>query len=187
VDAFLRAVDQLLQGAALAGGVALLLMAVMVTTDVLLRTATGHPVTGVFETTETMLVAVIFLVLGLVEWQHRQLNVDILTGATRGRMRLAFTVLDKGLTVLILGILLWLATGEWLKAWQGNFLRRGMVEIPTVIPLGLLVLGTALAMLAAAVGLLRALGCLVQGRPMMVPGGGSLGDSAATPPSLPTH
>jgi TRAP-type C4-dicarboxylate transport system permease small subunit len=187
VNAFLRAVDRLLQGAALVGGAALLLMAVMVTTDVLLRTVTGRPVTGVFEATETMLVAVIFLVLGLVEWQHRQLNVDILTGATRGRLRLAFTVLDKGLTSLVLGILLWLAANEWLKAWQGNFLRRGMVEIPTVIPLGLLVVGTALAMLAAAVGLLRALRCLVQGRPMPVPGGGSLGDSAATPTSLHTH
>ncbi len=143
-----------------------------------------------FETTETLLVAVVFLVLGLVEWQHRQLNVDIVTMRTRGRVRIGFVVLDKALTVLVFGILLWFATAEWLKAWAGGFLRRGMVEIPTVIPLGILVAGTALTLLAAAVGLLRALACLGAGRPLAVPdehgGTTTIGGSAPSGPSL-TH
>jgi TRAP-type C4-dicarboxylate transport system permease small subunit len=111
------------------GGAALLVMAVMISADVVRRAVTGRPFIGVFETTETLLVAVIFLVLGLVEWQHRQLSVDVFVIRARGRLRLAFVVLDKALTVLVLGILLWFSATEWYKAWAGGFLRRGMVEI----------------------------------------------------------
>jgi TRAP-type C4-dicarboxylate transport system permease small subunit len=183
-----RALDRLLNAAALLGGAALLAMAVMISADVLRRALLGRPFTGVFEATETLLVAVIFLVLGLVEWQHRQLNVDILVIRARGRLRLAFVVLDKALTVLVLGILLWFSAAEWHKAWTGGFLRRGMVEIPTAIPLGVLVVGTALTLAAALVGLLRALACLGAGRPMAVPGahGATLGDAAPSGPAL-TH
>jgi TRAP-type C4-dicarboxylate transport system permease small subunit len=181
-----RAVDRLLNAASMVAGVALLAMAVMICADVTKRAVTGRPFTGVFEFTETMLVAVIFLVLGLVEWQHRQLNVDVLIMRARGRARLAFVVLDKALTVLVLGILLWFSAAEWLKAWSGWFLRRGLVEIPTVVPLGILVVGTALTLLAAVIGLLRALGCIGEGRPMDIPGGGTVGDAAPSGPAL-TH
>jgi len=183
----MRAIERILGAvlhvAANVAGALLLVMAVMVTVDVLKRWLTGKPIIGVFEGTEMLLVAVTFLVLGLVEWQHRQLNVDVLTHRARGRLAIAFVALDKGLTVLLLGILVSVAVPEWLKAWNGWYLRRGMVEIPIVIPMGLIVAGASLTFLAALFGFAKAVRSVVAGAPFVVPDTGQVIGAAMPAPS----
>ncbi len=162
-------IGRVLNAVALLAGTLLFLIAVIVTTDVLKRWITGKPILGVFEAVEVMLVAVTMGVLGLVEWQQRQLNVDVFTHRARGRSALFFLVLDKAMASIFIGVLMAMAAAEWLKAWNGWYLRRGMVEIPIVIPMGLLVAGAALTLVAALWGFGKALACLVTGRPYRVP------------------
>jgi TRAP-type C4-dicarboxylate transport system permease small subunit len=162
-------IGRALNGVALLAGALLFLIAVVVTMDVLKRWITGRPILGVFEGVEVLLVAVTMGVLGLVEWQQRQLNVDVFTHRARGRTAVALVALDKALAALLVGVLLAMAAAEWAKAWNGWYLRRGMVEIPIVVPMGILVAGSGLTFIAAAWGCGKAVACLAVGRPYQVP------------------
>ena len=48
-------------------------------------------------------------------------------------------------------ILLYVGCKEWLAAWQGNYVRRGLIDIPNTIHLGFLVFGTLVMCLSLAV------------------------------------
>lgn len=181
-----RCIDRVLYAISLVAGALLFLMAVIVTTDVLKRWLTGKPIIGVFESVEVMLVAVIMGVLGLVEWQHRQLNVDVFTHRARGRLAVGLIVLDKALALLFIGILLAMACTEWLKAWNGWYVGRGLVAIPIVVPMGFIVVGAALCWIAAAWGFGKGIACFVTGRNYRVPqteaeiGGAAAGPAAGS-------
>jgi len=162
-------IGKVLNAVALLAGSLLFCIALIVTTDVLKRWITGKPILGVFETVEVMLVAVTMGVLGLVEWQQRQLNVDVFTHRAQGRWALLFLIIDKFFAVLFLGVLLSMASLEWLKAWNGWYLRRGMVEIPIVIPMGFLLFGAFLTWVAAVWGFLKAITCFWSGQAYEVP------------------
>ena len=180
-------ISRVLNAVAMFSGIILFLIAVVTTIDVLKRWITGIPILGIFEGVEVMLVAVTMGVLGLVEWQQRQLNVDVFTHRMRGRTALAFLTLDKGLAALFIGALCAMAAIEWVKAWNGWYLRRGMVEIPIVVPMGLLLLGGGLTLVAALWGFCRALVCTITGAPYRVPMTGAVIGREATGPALSTH
>jgi TRAP-type C4-dicarboxylate transport system permease small subunit len=182
-----RLLSRVLNAVALLSGTLLFLIAVVVTTDVLKRWITGKPILGVFEAVEVLLVAVTMGVLGLVEWQQRQLNVDIFTHRMKGRPALALVALDKGLSALFIGVLVAMAAAEWAKAWNGWYLRRGMVEIPIVIPMGLLLVGAGLTLVAALWGFGKALACTVSGQPYRVPMTDAVIGREPTGPSVSTH
>lgn len=187
MQAFERGLGRLLNWVAMGAGVVLLLIALTVTFDVAKRWFTGRPITGVFESVELMMVVVSMGVLGLVEWQHRQLNVDVFTHRARGRTALGVVILDKALAVLFMSVLLAMAGFEWVKAYNGWYLRRGMVEIPIVYMMGMIVAGAGLTWLAAAWGLVKALACLPGGRIYRVPDGGPAIGGAPTGPATGAH
>lgn len=153
----------------IAGGLVILLMTVMVTVDVFVRNITGSPITGVFELSQVALLIATFLVLGYVQYYDRQLKADIFSASTKGRTRAAFRLLDGVLGFLFFGILVWTGSAEWIKALNGNFLKRGLIDIPTVIPLGVLVVGTLLALLSLSLSIFRSLHCLRTGEPDEAP------------------
>jgi TRAP-type C4-dicarboxylate transport system permease small subunit len=162
-------IGKVLNAVALLAGSLLFCIALIVTTDVLKRWITGKPILGVFEAVEVLLVAVTMGVLGLVEWQQRQLNVDVFTHRAQGRWALFFLIIDKFFAALFVGVLVSMASLEWLKAWNGWYLRRGMVEIPIVIPMGFLLFGAFLTLVAAVWGLMKAVSCFWSGRVYEVP------------------
>lgn len=153
----------------IAGGLVILLMTVMVTVDVLMRNVTGQPITGVFEVSQVALLIATFLVLGYVQYYDRQLKADILSSRAKGRKRAAVRLLDGVLGFFFFGILLWTGSEEWLKALDGGFLKRGLIDIPTVIPLGVLVAGTALVLLALCLSIARSVHSLRSGEPDEAP------------------
>lgn len=137
--------EQALRGVLMAfayvGAVGLLALSVMVTADVALRWLTGRPFVGVFELSEVLLVLVTFSAVGLVHLDNRQLSVDIVAVRAKGKMAAALRIFDALVGILVFGLLLWKSWEEFWKAVHGGFLRRGMIEIPTAIPLGFIVLG----------------------------------------------
>lgn len=140
------------------GAIALLLLSAMVTVDVVTRWVTGRPFVGVFELSEVLLVLVTFSAVGLVHLDNRQLSVDILSSRARGRKAAALRLFDAVVGLLVFGLLLWKSVAEFFKAYQGGFMRRGMVQIPTAIPVGFVVLGS-LCIVVALVIVLRGSAC----------------------------
>ena len=80
-----------------------------------------------------------------------------------------------------------MAAAEWVKAWNGWYLRRGMVEIPIVLPMGLLLLGCGLTLVAALWGFGRALVCTFTGASYRVPMTDAVIGREPTGPALSTH
>jgi TRAP-type C4-dicarboxylate transport system permease small subunit len=141
-------VRRILSFSAAVAAAALLLISVGVTADVLIRWTTGHPITGVFELSGLALVVVIFFSLGFMQYEKLQIRVDIITSHARGRWAAAVDLLEAAAGLTVFGLLLWAAGKEFLKAYQGSFLLRGMIEIPTTVEIGFILYGTALILIA---------------------------------------
>ncbi|MFO1188153.1 MAG: TRAP transporter small permease subunit [Alphaproteobacteria bacterium] len=124
------------------GTIGLIILSVMVTVDVTVRWFTGRPFVGVFELSEILLVLVTFSAVGLVHMDNRQLSVDILSAKARGRTAAGLHLFDAVIGLLVFSLLLWKSWEEFTKALAGNFLRRGMIEIPTAVPVGFIVAGS---------------------------------------------
>ena len=130
------------------GAGALILLSLGITCDVLIRWITGRPITGVFELASLTLVVAIFFPLGFMQHQKLQIRVDIITSHARGRWAVALDLLDAVVGLLVFGLLLWAASKEFLKAYEGKFLLRGMIEIPTTVEIGFIIYGTTLILIA---------------------------------------
>jgi TRAP-type C4-dicarboxylate transport system permease small subunit len=159
----------LVRASGVVGGLVIFLMTVMVTADVIMRNITGKPITGVFEVSQVSLLIATFLVLGYVQYYDKQLKADIFSSRAQGRKRAAVRLLDGVLSFCFFGVLLWTGSEEWVKAYQGNFLKRGLIDIPTVIPLGVLVFGTALTLMALVLCVARSFSSLRSGKPDAAP------------------
>ena len=152
-----HAVRLVLSFSASLGAVALILLSLGISVDVLMRWFTGHPITGVFEIASLTLVVAIFFPLGFMQHQKLQIRVDMITSHARGRWAAALDLLDAVAGLLVFGLLLWAASKEFMKAYQGKFLLRGMVEIPTTVEIGFILYGTLLILIALVLLLLRCL------------------------------
>lgn len=140
--------DRLFRASAIIGAIGLVLIACMVTADVTTRWLTGRPIVGVFEVTTVVLVLVTFFPLALVQFRNQQLRVDIVAEHVKGRGRAMLDLVDAAAGLCVFGLLLWAASEEFVKAYEGGFLLRGMIVIPTAIPVGMILFGTFLMILA---------------------------------------
>lgn len=141
---------RLFEFSATIGAFGLIAIAVMITTDVLVRWISSRPITGVFEFSGVLLVMVTFLPLGLVLFTNQQLRIDIIQQYVKGRVAAGFGLIDAAIGLLVFGLLLLVGTEETLKAYNGRFLLRGMIEIPTWIPNAMICAGALFAVLAHA-------------------------------------
>jgi len=145
-----RFLSRLFEGAATIGAIGLIAIALMITIDVFVRWATGRPIVGVFEFSGVLLVMVTFLPLGMVLFTNQQLRVDIILELVKNKTVAVLGLVDVAIGLIVFGLLLWIGTDEFLKAYQGRFLLRGMIEIPTWIPNAMIWMGTLMAILALA-------------------------------------
>lgn len=143
-DAFSRVWGRLLAWLTWLSGLGLLALATMITVDVAYRWLFGRPVLGVFEFSEILLLAITFMAIAYVQFSGRQLTIDILSGRARGRLAAGLVVLDVLAGLAFFGILLWTCAFDWWEALHGNYLGRGMLQIPTALPLGFVLVGTGL-------------------------------------------
>ncbi len=142
-----RYLNRILELASMVGALALMAISVLVSVDVALRCLTGRSIVGVFEVSSVLLVMATFLPLGLVLFRQQQLRVDIVFEWAQGRLSSLLTMVDVATGLIVFGLLLWIATEEFQKAYNGRFLLRGMIEIPTWIPLAMIWAGAAFALL----------------------------------------
>jgi TRAP-type C4-dicarboxylate transport system permease small subunit len=153
----LAILEKIYRIAAILAGVFLFIISFLITIDVLVRWIYGKPFVGVFEVSEVVLLIATFLAAALVQHTGKQMRVEILVMRLKGKKRYLFDAWADLLGFIFIGLLCWEGIFEWVDAWQGNFLRRGMIEIPNTIHLGFLVVGSSLLALTFLTGLVVSL------------------------------
>ncbi|MGI6853588.1 TRAP transporter small permease [Mesorhizobium sp. 1B3] len=151
MNGLVRNLNRVLEIASVLGAVALIAISLLISVDIMLRWIVGRSIVGVFEISSVLLVMATFLPLGLVLFRNEQLRVDIIFEWVRGPAASLLSLVDVATGLAVFGLLLWIATEEFQKAYDGRFLLRGMIEIPTWIPLGMIWTGTGLALLTLLV------------------------------------
>jgi len=125
-----QAYGRLLHAFGLASAVSTFLMLVLVVANVIGRYLFNSPITGAFEITESLLVVVIMLGLGLTQYHDGHIRVTILTR----RMPLAWARLAK-IGALLLGAVFfaWCAYASWKFAYESysfNEQEWGTITFP---------------------------------------------------------
>ncbi|MCC5968659.1 MAG: TRAP transporter small permease subunit [Pararhodobacter sp.] len=139
----MRIVDGIARIAEALAGVALVLLMVHVTVDVV-STAVGRPLRGTTEVAaELYMPAIVFGALAMVQRRGEEIRVDILAILLHDRIA---SLLDRAAQLVVMGSALWLAWHTGLhahRAWRiGEFIDLGVLRVPAwpgkaMLPLGL--------------------------------------------------
>ncbi|MGI6452222.1 MAG: TRAP transporter small permease [Syntrophomonadaceae bacterium] len=139
-----RLLERVCSVSATVGGVILFVVALLITVDVFIRWLVGKPIGGVFEITEVAFLMMVFLSIAFTQYSNRQIRIDILYSLLNEKVRSFLDVINGLVSLIFFGILFWTGTEEFIIAMNEHYVRRGLVEIPTIIPLSFLVFGSIL-------------------------------------------
>ncbi len=142
----------------------LVFLSVLLTIDVLSRKLLDRPIVGVFEVSCVGLLFVTFLGLGWAQHKKRQLRIDVLANIVTGKCAHLLELINNSLVLIFFGLILWQGMLEWASAWQKSATGRGLIQIPDIIPISGLVLGSILICLRCLVGSLRSVSGILSRR-----------------------
>jgi TRAP-type C4-dicarboxylate transport system permease small subunit len=146
------------------GALALVVMMVFTTYDVIARAAFAMPLHGVVDITEIMVLGVAMLGLPEICLRDEQIRVDILDNLVSARLLTGLKLLGSSATVVFLALLLVNVARPMLDAY-----RFGDIKADTGIPVYLLFALIFFSLLAAALmtlaGLMRLMGAHASERP----------------------
>ncbi|SHI01169.1 TRAP transporter small permease [Marivita hallyeonensis] len=98
------------------GGIALLAMMVHVSADVIFKRVFGTPLQGTTEMVSSYyMVACVFLGLGVVQRERKQIAVEFFTESLRGRHRAAVNIFSGGVTIILASLLVWMGTDQAIQ------------------------------------------------------------------------
>ncbi len=164
-------IDRIASVTALLAGVATLVIAALITFDVLMRYFLDAPQLFVDELASFLQVFVIFAGLAYTYRTGTHVRVDLVTGPLPGPVRAYLRVITLSLGVVLLGVIFWVTLQSALAAW-----RIGRVSAVMLYPLWptmlLIPAGTALmlvAMLGTLVRQIRVLGAPAERRDEVSP------------------
>lgn len=125
--------EKLIHYSLIAGGSILFLLSVMTTTDVFWRWLVNRPITGIYEVSELMFLALFFLPLAGVQYSGRQIKMDILSRHITGLPGKLLGVFLDALTFLFFSAILFQTSRSLITAYLKNEVTYGMIQIPTII------------------------------------------------------
>lgn len=98
------------------GGVALVAMMLHVSADVLFKRVFGTPIQGTIEMVSSYyMVGCVFLALGIVQRDRRQIAVEFLTDAMSPRHRLIAEIFSALVMIVFAALLVWMGTEQAIK------------------------------------------------------------------------
>jgi TRAP-type C4-dicarboxylate transport system permease small subunit len=136
-------------------GVLLYGLAFLVSIDVAYRWFMGRSITGVYEVSEILLVAITFLAIAGVQAAGKQLNVDILVADVKGRKQAVLKLIDGVAALAFFLILVWTGFVDFRESITLGLMGNGIVKIPSAVPLGLVTVGSVMMVLTLLKGLFR--------------------------------
>lgn len=145
--------NRMLDGTTMCCGIVLYGLAFMVSIDVAYRWFMGRSITGVYEVSEILLLAITFMAIAGVQAAGKQLNVDILVAGMRGRKRAVLRLVDGLAALLFFFILVWTGFIDFQESITLGLMGNGIVKIPSAVPLGLVTLGSLVMVLTLVKGL----------------------------------
>jgi TRAP-type C4-dicarboxylate transport system permease small subunit len=139
---------------ALFGGWLLLGVAIVTTSDALLRDFLGRPLRGTFEATELMLAAIIFFGLPYTSLTDGHVSVDFLTGRLGQRAQYAIIAVNALICAGLFGVItLQMATlGAEFLATQRTTITMRIPIFPCIVPVTITAGLTASAFVLQAIG-----------------------------------
>ena len=154
----LSAVDRVIAGIswamAVVAGIALLLIALIIMTEVVMR-AMRNPLVGGIEMIRVTFVISVFFAFAHVIVAEREIRVDVMR-YLMPRASLRFLDAAASLvTLLFFGFLLWFSVGRLLEAWERGIFLEGQLLLPMWMPWGTIVLGSAMAAAASLCGIVK--------------------------------
>jgi len=124
---------------ALAGGLLLLALALLVTVSVVRRWLTSSPVQGDFELVQTGLALVVFAFLPRCQWRHGNIVVDTFTTWLPGRVQGALDAFWAAAYAVVAAVLAWR-----LAAGGIDMLATGQTSMVLALPIAWAILLCAL-------------------------------------------
>ncbi len=126
---------------AIGGGILIVAMMLLVTTDVLGRFFFSKPVQGTTELTEFMMVALLYLSLAHTQALKGHINVDIFLSYFKKRTKLVFDLFTYLVGFFLFVLITWQGTLAAIKAWTFWETTFGVIPFPlfpakVLVPLG---------------------------------------------------
>lgn len=143
---FAGVLDRFVSGLAIMAGLLTAVMMAVTVIDVVGRNAFNRPLFGAFETTELLMVTIVFLALPFVTWRREHIAVTLIYAAFPARLQSFITGLGEIVAAIACGLLSWRA---WLYAER--LLGVGERTLELGVPRGLIPVGIALVLACAAI------------------------------------
>lgn len=135
-----------LAGGAL-GGICILVMALIVTYEVIMRYFFKSPTTWVLETSIYLSIASVLLAGGYAMKENRHIQVDLLTRRFSSRDQTLLQLICLLLTLIFSAVLTWKGAEMAMHSYVTGEVSPTVLTVPTVIPHSLLPIGGALLVL----------------------------------------
>ncbi len=114
------------------GGMVVAALTVVTIADVIGRYLFNHPIAGVYEVTQLMLVALVFTGVAAVQVGEGHIRVEILLQHIRsGRLRSAMEIAALTFGIVAFGLIGWQGLVGFLQAWRTHDYTMGLIEFPT--------------------------------------------------------
>ncbi|MFC1918331.1 TRAP transporter small permease subunit [Chloroflexota bacterium] len=125
------------------GVTAVMVMMFLTTADVFLRHVFNSPISGAYELSYLMLVAIVFLGLGYAELSGAHIKMDLLATRLPARSQKYLDIFGHVLVCVFTALLIWYGTIKAYDSWMVREFEMGIVKIPVyifrpAIPLGAL-------------------------------------------------
>ena len=137
-----------------ASGFGLAVISLLTTVDVCLSNFTGRPITGVFEVVETSLAFLVFLGLPAIFLTETNITVDVIDHFVPPAVAALLKRTGAALSFVFLGLMGYSMVGPAVDAVRFGDVKPDS-HIPMWIPWSAVLAGTALAMLAIALSMVR--------------------------------
>ena len=111
-------------------GIALLLMMLLGAIDVIGSNMFNQPLPGAFEGTEALMVASVFLALGLSQQRRAHISVEVLVGMMPRLARRMSELFSALLCALFFGMIAWFGWGIALKSFMAGEFSSGLINFP---------------------------------------------------------
>lgn len=148
---------------AIAGGILLTSMMLLVTADVIGRFFFDHPIHGTTEITEFIMVAMLYLTLAHTQAVKAHINVDIFFVFFPERAREVFHLIGCLLGFFLFGLIAWQGTLAALKAWRFWETTFGVIPFPLFYAKVFVPIGSALLCVRYLIDMGRGISILRKG------------------------
>lgn len=149
-----RMIDVLSKAGALVAGALIMGLILLTVADVAWRNLDGHSIPGVYEYSEVILVAIVFLSLAWTQKIDQHVSIDLVTRALSRRGERVVRVIG---CLVALGVLAWMAFAgieAAVESWTTGEYRIGLSEVPVWPARFAAAIGLCALVLQLAAGLL---------------------------------